>query len=52
VVSFTLRPLYPHRKIPQYPLIMRLEAEGCVGPRIGLEDVERRKILPITRLER
>jgi hypothetical protein len=36
----------PSRKRSRYPLDMRL-----VGPRIGLEDVESRKILPVPGIE-
>jgi hypothetical protein len=40
VVSFTPRPLYPLGNRP-----CTHWAGGCVGPRVCLEDVERRKIL-------
>jgi hypothetical protein len=46
LVSFTPRLLYPRQKISAYPLGMRL-----MGPRTGLEDVESRKILPVSGLE-
>jgi hypothetical protein len=41
MVSFTLRPLYSRGKVPRYPLDRR-----PVGPRTGVDDVERRKTLP------
>jgi hypothetical protein len=46
VVDFTPPPLYPRRKIPGTQWI-----GDRVGPRIGLEDVERRKVLPLQGLE-
>jgi hypothetical protein len=45
VVSFTLRLLYIRGKSPQYPL------ERKLGPRTGLNEVERTIILPIPGLE-
>jgi hypothetical protein len=39
VVSFTARPLYPGGKSPCYPL-----HRGCVGPRVGLDAVEKRML--------
>jgi hypothetical protein len=46
VVSFTPRPLYPQKKSPRYPMYRRLG-----GPRAGLDDAERRNILPLPGLE-
>jgi hypothetical protein len=45
VVSFTPLPLYPRRKSPPVPI------GGWVGPRSGLNDVEKRKFLTLPRLE-
>jgi hypothetical protein len=41
VVSFTPRPLYPHRKKPPGTHCIG----DWVGPRAGLDDVEKRKFL-------
>jgi hypothetical protein len=41
VVSFKPRPLYLRRKTPDTHWI-----GGCVGPTVGLEAVEKRKICP------
>jgi hypothetical protein len=46
VVSFTPQPLYPGETAPG-----TLWIGGWVGPRTGLDDVERRKILPLPGLE-
>jgi hypothetical protein len=46
VVGFTLRPLNPRGKSPRYPLI-----GGWVGPRAGLDGVEKRKFLTLPGLE-
>jgi hypothetical protein len=46
VVSFTNRPLYPREKNPPTHWIV-----GWVGPRIGPDDVERRRILTLQGLE-
>jgi hypothetical protein len=46
VVSFTPRPLYSLGKSPCYPLDRRLDE-----PRTGLDDVEKRKMLPLPGLE-
>jgi hypothetical protein len=46
VVSFTPRALYPPRKAPRYPMIKVL-----VGPRAGLDTVEKRKRLSSQRIE-
>jgi hypothetical protein len=45
-VSFTSCPLYPRGKNPSYHFV-----GGAVGPRTGLGDLERRKILPLPRFE-
>jgi hypothetical protein len=44
VVSFTTRPLYPRGKSHRYP-------SGWVNPTAGLDNVEKRKFLPLPRLE-
>jgi hypothetical protein len=46
VVCFTPRPLYPKERTPHTNWI-----RGWVGPRTGLNDVEKRKISSLTRLE-
>jgi hypothetical protein len=46
VVSFTLRPLYLREKSPLCPLGSRL-----FGPGTGLDDLGKRRILPLPRLE-
>jgi hypothetical protein len=46
VVSFRPRPLYPGERAPGTNWI-----GGWVGPRTGLDDVERRKLLPLPGLE-
>jgi hypothetical protein len=38
---------YPRRKSPRYPL----DIEGWVGPRAGMDEVERRKISTLPGLE-
>lgn len=47
MASLTLHPVHPHGNIPWYPL----ERSVCVNPRTGLNAVERRKMLPLPRLE-
>jgi hypothetical protein len=46
VVSLTPWPLYTQGKSPRYPLGRRL-----MGPRTGLDDVEKRKFLTLPGLE-
>jgi hypothetical protein len=46
VVKFMARPLYPIERASDTHWI-----GGCVGPRICLDNVERRKILPLLELE-
>jgi hypothetical protein len=46
VFSLTLRPLYPGERIPGTYWI-----GGWVGPRAGLDDVEKRKFLTLSGLE-
>jgi hypothetical protein len=46
MVSFTPRPLYPPHRAPGTNWI-----EGWVGPRAGLDDVEKRKFLTLPGLE-
>jgi hypothetical protein len=42
VVSFTLRPLYPQEKSPD-----TYQIRGWLGPRAGLDTVEKRKVSPL-----
>jgi hypothetical protein len=46
VVSFTPLPLYPREKVPSTQLIGEL-----VDPKVGLNDVEKRKFLTLLGLE-
>jgi hypothetical protein len=46
VISFTFRPLYPWKVTPPIPIVWE-----WVGLRTGLDDVECRKLSPLTGLE-